>query len=185
MVQLSTLLVALVAAAVSVHAAPIQKRIAQDTPSAGLPFEQACDAAGGGQQCNSIKVSAIATLLAAAGPCAQQDSADQMIDLAKQSLKSDKATIDAAVTFSQQPRNSPTSEKVLYCNKAPKNQELQGTFQCQFQGTKATFVGGLQPGAAGTVPFGQKTVNPAGSCPLNPGGPIPDGQQLSDILKSG
>jgi hypothetical protein len=75
---------------------------------------------------------------------------------------------------------------VPYCQKAPKNPELNGVFQCQFQGENSqTFVGGLAVGAPGTIPFGQTTpVNPPGSCPANPSGTIPDGVQLSDIVKS-
>lgn len=44
------------------------------------------------------------------------------------------------------------------------------------------FVGGLAVGAPGTIPFGMTSpVNPPGSCPANPGGPIADGSQLTDI----
>ena len=50
-------------------------------------------------------MTAFSTLLAAAGPCDQQNAADQMIDLAKQ-LKNDAQMIELAQIFSQQPRNT-------------------------------------------------------------------------------
>ena len=150
-------------------------------------------------------MTAFSTLLAAAGPCDQQNSADAMIDLAKQ-LNNNADMIKFAQIFAQQPRNTvshprrvlaptvpsinssssqPTSESVQYCQQAPKNAELNGLFQCQFQGAKAdTFVGGVAVGGAGTIPFGLSApLSPPGSCPANPSGPIPDGQQLSDITQ--
>jgi hypothetical protein len=40
-------------------------------------------------------------------------------------------------------------------------------------------------GGAGTIPFGMSApVNPAGSCPANPSGPIADGSQLVDITQN-
>ncbi|KAI0308671.1 hypothetical protein OF83DRAFT_1192073 [Amylostereum chailletii] len=91
----------------SVQAIPLAhyKRIAQNTVDAKTKWEAACDAAGGGQQCNPIAVTAIGTLLAAADSCAQQNSADQMIDLAKQ-LNNDPDMIKLAQIFAQQPRNT-------------------------------------------------------------------------------
>ena len=50
-------------------------------------------------------MTAFSTLLAAAGPCEQQNAADQMIDLAKQ-LNNDAQMIKLAQIFSQQPRNT-------------------------------------------------------------------------------
>ncbi|KAI0351921.1 hypothetical protein OH77DRAFT_1523808 [Trametes cingulata] len=162
----------------------MKKRIAQDTVAAATPWEDACTKAGGADKCNPIAVTAFGTLLAAADPCAQQDSADAMIDLAKQ-LNNDPDMIRLAQIFAQQPRNTPTSQAVPYCQKAPKNAELQGLFQCQFQGaSQDTFVGGLKVGSPGTIPFGLTSpVSPPGSCPANPSGPIPDGQQLVDITQ--
>jgi len=106
-----------------------------------------------------------------------------MVDLAKE-LKSTQM-ISLAQIFAQQPRNSPNSVSIPYCQKAPKNSELNGLFQCQFAGVnKQVFVGNVQLGAPGTIPFGRNApVNPLGSCPANPNGPIPDGQQLVDITQ--
>lgn len=50
-------------------------------------------------------MTAFTTLLAAAGPCEQQDSADAMVDLAK-TLNSDADMIKFAQIFAQQPRNT-------------------------------------------------------------------------------
>lgn len=62
-------------------------------------------AAGGALKCNPVSVTAFSTLLAAAGPCEQQNSADAMIDLAKQ-LNNDADMIKFAQIFAQQPRNT-------------------------------------------------------------------------------
>ena len=73
-----------------------------------------------------------------------------------------------------------------YCQEAPKNEELSGLFQCQFQSAALfqTFVGGVAPGAPGTMPFGlDAPVSPPGSCPASPEGPIPDGLQLIDFIR--
>ena len=82
----------------------------RDESSVGKPhskqkWEAACDAAGGGQQCNTVAVNAFGTLLAAAGPCDQQNAADTMVDLAK-TLNNDPNMIKFAQIFVQQPRNS-------------------------------------------------------------------------------
>ncbi len=62
-------------------------------------------AAGGADKCNPVSVTAFTTLLAAAGPCEQQDSADAMVDLAK-TLNNDADMIKFAQIFAQQPRNT-------------------------------------------------------------------------------
>ncbi|EIM81086.1 uncharacterized protein STEHIDRAFT_150134 [Stereum hirsutum FP-91666 SS1] len=186
MVQISSLFVTLAAVSASLAApARVQKRIAQTTSDSTKKWEAACDAAGGGAQCNTIAVNAFGTLLAAAGNCDQQDSADTMITLAK-SLNNDADMIKFAQIFAQQPRNTPNSLAVPYCQSAPTNSELNGLFQCQFQGaSETTFVGNLAVGDAGTIPFGMTSaVNPAGSCPANPSGPIADGTQLVDQVSS-
>ncbi|KZT64581.1 hypothetical protein DAEQUDRAFT_732430 [Daedalea quercina L-15889] len=178
-------LIALVSIVVGVHAFPLEKRIAQTIADSTTKWEAACDAAGGGEQCNTIAVNAFGNLLAAADACGQQDAADTMIDLAKQ-LNSDAAMISAAQIFAQQPRNTPTSQAVPYCQSAPKNAELDGLFQCQFESAdETTFVGGLSVGSNGTIPFGMTSpVSPAGSCPAYTSGPVPDGEQLSDLVSS-
>ena len=80
----------------------------------------------------------------------------------------------------------PNSLSIPYCQQQPKNQELNGLFQCQFQGVDPTnFADGSKVGAPGTIPLGQNApLNPAGSCPANPSGPVADGQQLVNIVQS-
>ncbi|KAL4244110.1 hypothetical protein ABKN59_009450 [Abortiporus biennis] len=182
-IRLSSTVVAL-AALSTVQGLPLYKRIAQVISDSTQQWEKACDAAGGGEQCNPISVTAFSTLLAAAGPCEQQNAADSMIDLAK-TLNNDADMIKFAQIFAQQPRNTPTSQAVPYCQQAPKNSELNGLFQCQFQSAdETTFVGGLAAGSNGTIPFGLSSpVSPAGSCPANLQGPIADGSQLVSITQ--
>ncbi|GLB41792.1 putative carbohydrate-binding module family 19 protein [Lyophyllum shimeji] len=183
MVQLSLIVLGLIAS--GVQGAPLNKRIAQTISASTAKWEQACLAAGGGQKCNPVSVTAFTTLLAAAGPCEQQNAADQMIDLAKE-LNNDAQVIRLAQIFAQQPRNTPTSQSVPYCQQAPKNAELNGLFQCQFAGAnQKVFVGGVAVGQPGTIPFGKNApVSPPGSCPANPQGPIADGTQLVDITQN-
>lgn len=80
----------------------------------------------------------------------------------------------------------PNSVAIPYCQNAPRNAELNGLYQCQFQGSdQTTFAGNLKVGANGTMPFGMTSVlSPAGSCPANPSGPIADGTQLVDQVSS-
>ncbi|KAI6113188.1 proline-rich protein [Pisolithus croceorrhizus] len=170
-----------VAAAVSVGSSPLGKWIAQVT----VQWEQACNTAGGGLQCNPVAVAAFSTLLAGAGPCDQQNAADNMIDLAK-TLNDNADMIRLTQIFAQQSRNSPTAQSMPYCQSAPRNEELNGLFQCQWQGDDLqTFAGGIAVGKSGTIPFGMSApVSPAGSCPANPSGPIPDGIQLVNITQN-
>jgi len=179
------LFVAALICSASAAPTPLSKRIAQVISDSTTKWEAACDAAGGGQQCNPTAVAAFGTLLAAAGPCDQQNAADNMIDLAK-TLQNNAQVISLAQIFAQQPRNSPTSDSVVYCQQAPKNPELNGLFQCQFQSTNTkTFIspsGPIPAGSPGTIPLGQSSpLSPPGSCPANPGGPIADGSQLVDV----
>jgi hypothetical protein len=107
-----------------------------------------------------------------------------MIDLAK-GLNNDAKMIQLTQVFVQQPRNSPDSLSVLYCDQAPKNAELNGLFQCQFDGVNpTTFTGNVQVGGKNTIPFGLSSpVNPPKSCPANLQGGIADGTQLVDITQ--
>ncbi|KAF9462879.1 hypothetical protein BDZ94DRAFT_654465 [Collybia nuda] len=183
MVRLTFIVFTLIASIV--HGAPLSKRIAQSIASATAKWEQACIAAGGAQRCNPVSVAAFSTLLAAPGPCEQQKAADNMIDLAK-TLGGDADMIRLAQIFTQQPRNTPTSQSVQYCQEAPKNPELNGLFQCQFAGANPTvFVGGIAVGQPETIPFGLNgPLNPPGSCPANPTGPLTDGTQLIDTTQN-
>lgn len=80
----------------------------------------------------------------------------------------------------------PDSLSVPYCQQAPRNAELNGLFQCQFEGANLNqFVGNIAVGQPGTIPFGQNAaVNPLGSCPAHTSGPITAGAQLDSIVSS-
>jgi hypothetical protein len=86
-------------------AVPLQKRIAQTIADSTTDWVAACEAAGGAGQCSTISVNAFTTLLAAAGPCDQQNAADTMVTLAK-TLSNNADVIKFAQIFAQQPRNS-------------------------------------------------------------------------------
>jgi len=182
MVQLSLVFVA--AALVFVQGSPLlNKRIAQEIDKSLVNWQAACrQESNGSLQCNALAVKAFENLLAGADPCGQQDAADSLIDFAKQQ-KDGSQMITLAQIFAQQPRNSPNSVSIPYCQKAPKNAELIGLFQCQWIGdNQKVFVNGVTVGQFGTIPFGKTSaVSPPGSCPAHPGGPIPDGTQLVDI----
>jgi len=184
MYKFSFALLSLIAATAS-GAPTIEKRIAQTIADSTALWQQACLNAGGAGKCNPQSIASFTTLLAAAGPCDQQNQADNMIDLAK-TLNNNADMIKLTQIFAQQPRNTPTSQSVPYCQTPPKNAELNGLFQCQFQGANLNvFVGGAALGASGTIPLGHSApLNPLGSCPANPGGPIPAGQQLVAITQN-
>ena len=57
--------------------------------------------------------------------------------------------------------------------------ELNGLFHCQFSGSDFTAFSGDQ---SGNIPLGLTTLNPAGSCPAKPDGPVPDGVQLNTLV---
>jgi len=183
MVSFNALLIATIASSVA-RAAPLHKRIDQTIADSTTQWVAACQAAGGAQQCGDLSVTAFQTLLAAGDPCDHQDQADKMVDLAHQ-LNNDSEMIRLAQLFVQQPRNAPDSLSVLYCQKAPRNAELNGLFQCQFQGCNPTiFTKNVAVGGPGTMPLGMTApLSPAGSCPANPTGPIADGVQLNTLTE--
>lgn len=77
-------------------------------------------------------------------------------------------------------RIQPDSLQVPYCQVAPKNAELDGLFHCQFAGSKFPTFSGDQ---SGNIPLGLSApLNPAGSCPAKPDGPVPDGEQLNTLV---
>lgn len=161
------------------NAVPLEKRIAQVISDSTQQWVQACTAAGGAGKCGTTSQTAFMTLLAGAGDCDQQNAADAMIDLAK-NLNNDPKMISLTQVFVQQPRNSPNKLSVNYCQQQPKNAELNGLFQCQFQGVDPnTFTNNVHVGGPGTIPLGQSVpLNPPGSCKANPQGPIAAGSQL-------
>ena len=76
-----------------------------------------------------------------------------------------------------------------YCPNPPRNRELYGFYQCQFAGVDpknfaTTQSGKPTPvGANTTIPFGySQPIDPPGSCPDYPEGPIPDQRQLTCLV---
>lgn len=145
-----------------------KRRFGQENPAVIGDVSKAC----GGGACGTISGSAISTLLAASPECAQQDKADEMIDLANTLTNANEKTalIAAAIKFRQAEKNTPpdfttnppTPRNSVFCQKAPKNAQLNGLVQAQDPAngdiffdpaTKASVKRGAQ---ANTAPFGGK-----------------------------
>jgi len=180
MVQFSPLFVSAVLFSSLAIATPLDKRISQIISDSTPAWSKACTAAGGAEKCQPVAQTAFMSLLAGGNSCKQQDAADSMVDLANQ-LNNDADMIRLAQIFVQQPRNAPDGLQVPYCQIAPKNAELNGLFHCQFAGSHFPLFSGDQ---TGNVPLGLTAVNPPGSCPANPDGPVPNGVQLETLVSS-
>ncbi|KAH9816467.1 hypothetical protein DFH28DRAFT_965347 [Melampsora americana] len=129
-----------------------------------------------GEICGTLSGDAVAPLLAGAAECAQQDMADRMIDEAKSKIKDikvQKEMIRLAIEYRKTERNSfpdythqPVIDRnSLYCQKSPKNSELNGIFQTQssqadpnlFFDPKST--NSLKKGSdPRTIPFGTASI---------------------------
>jgi hypothetical protein len=101
-------------------------------------------------------VDGINALLANADACAQQDNADAMVDFAKQpGVKNEQALIGNAVAYRKHPRNALNINgavpSTLFCEKAPRNPELQGVVNVQLQGVDPGLFGSP---STGVVAFG-------------------------------
>lgn len=159
----------------AIHLNP--RRFGQENPAVISKLSAACD----GQVCGTLAGAAITPLLAAQGECTQQDMADQIIDAAQQFDETTKANMIAiAIEYRQAEKNTPpdfttnppANRNSVFCQKAPKNAELNGLVQAQDPAndpnlffdpaTKATVTKGSQ---ANTAPFGGSAApaNNAGS----------------------
>ncbi|KLO17393.1 hypothetical protein SCHPADRAFT_937092 [Schizopora paradoxa] len=112
------------------------RRFDQEHPQALTDLSSACP----GQVCGNLAGQAVSTLLAAADECAQQDMADQIIDAAAQfDAATQQNMINIAVQFRQAEKNTPPDFSVqpninrnsVFCQKAPKNSQLNGLVQAQ------------------------------------------------------
>ncbi|PAV16122.1 hypothetical protein PNOK_0774200 [Pyrrhoderma noxium] len=112
------------------------RRFGQEHPAVIDKLSSAC----AGQVCGVLAGSAISTLLAASGECTQQDKADEIIDAAQQFDDTTKQNmINLAIEFRQVEKNTPpdfstnppTLRNSVFCQKAPKNAELNGLVQAQ------------------------------------------------------
>ncbi|KAI0072793.1 hypothetical protein K474DRAFT_1667417 [Panus rudis PR-1116 ss-1] len=149
----------------------IAKRIAQnDLGEVAQSWQDLCLKSGGdtvtGDPCVQLAgINGINALLANADPCAQQDNADAMIDFAKSKGVTNKDDLIAnAIAYAQHPRNALNINGVVpstpFCQKAPKNKELDGIVHAQLDGVDPGLFGspalGIFPfGDPGTCPFGQ------------------------------
>ncbi|KIP05829.1 hypothetical protein PHLGIDRAFT_36220 [Phlebiopsis gigantea 11061_1 CR5-6] len=134
------------------------------------PVIDKLSAACPGAVCGTLAGAAITPLLAAQGECTQQDMADSIIDAAQQFDAATKANMIAlAQEYRQAEKNTPpdfttnppTNRNSVFCQKAPKNAELNGLVQAQDPAndpniffdpaTKASVKKGAQ---ANTSPFG-------------------------------
>jgi hypothetical protein len=142
------------------------RRFGQEQPAVLQKISAACS----GQVCGNLAGQAVTPLLAAQPECSQQDLADAIIDASKQF---DAATQANMIALAQEYRqvekntppdfttNPPSLRNSVFCQKAPKNPELNGLVQAQDPAndpnlffdpaTKATVQKGEQPN---TEPFG-------------------------------
>lgn len=118
----------------AIHLNP--RRFGQENPPVIQKLAQACP----GQVCGTLSGAAITPLLAAQPECSQQDMADQIIDAAQQFDEETKANMIAiAIEYRQAEKNTPpdfttnppTPRNSVFCQKAPKNPELNGLVQAQ------------------------------------------------------
>ncbi|CAL1716113.1 unnamed protein product [Somion occarium] len=148
------------------HVALYPRRFAQEHPAVIDKLSAACS----GGICATLAGQAITPLLAAQPECSQQDMADTIIDTAQQFDDTTKALmIELAKEYRQAEKNTPpdfttnppTNRNSVFCQKAPKNAELNGLVQAQDPAndpdlffdpaTQQTVKNGSQ---ANTFPFG-------------------------------
>ncbi|KAF5327607.1 hypothetical protein D9619_004807 [Psilocybe cf. subviscida] len=142
------------------------RRFGQEQPAVLDKIRNACP----GQVCGTLAGQAVTPLLAAQPECSQQDLADAIIDASKQfDAATQTAMVAAAVEYRQVEKNTPpdfttnppTLRNSVFCQKAPKNAQLNGLVQAQDPAndpdlffdpaTKSTVRKGTQ---ANTAPFG-------------------------------
>jgi hypothetical protein len=154
--------------ALTLRAAPptlLLKRIAQtDLGQVAQSWQDLCKQSGGQRDPNNdpcvtlAGINGITSLLANADACAQQDNADAMIDFANQAgITNRQALVDNAVAYRAHPRNALNINGVvpstLFCQKAPRNPELQGVVNAQLQGVDHGLFGSP---STGIVAFGAR-----------------------------
>ncbi|KAH9945375.1 uncharacterized protein BXZ73DRAFT_38037 [Epithele typhae] len=159
------------------HVALYPRRFGEEHPAVIDKISSACP----GQVCGTLAGAAITPLLAAQGECTQQDMADQIIDAAQQFDEPTKSNMIAlAVEYRQAEKNTPPDFSVqpnilrnsVFCQKAPKNSQLNGLVQAQDPANdpNAFFDPALsktvQKGSqANTSPFGGAAASSAASAP--------------------
>jgi hypothetical protein len=142
------------------------KRIAQtDLGQVAQSWQNLCEQSGGsrngpgGDPCVVLAgLNGISALLANADQCAQQDNADAMVDFAKSpGVNNEQALIANAITYRQHPRNAlnigGVTPSTLFCERAPRNSELNGVVNAQLQGVDPGLFGSP---STGIVAFGAR-----------------------------
>ena len=142
------------------------KRIAQtDLVQVAQSWQNLCEASGGnrngpgGDPCVVLAgQNGISALLANADACAQQNNADAMVDFAKSpGVNNEQALIANAVAYRKHPRNAlninGVTPSTLFCENAPRNQELNGVVNAQLQGVDPGLFGSP---STGIVAFGAR-----------------------------
>lgn len=144
---------------------PLLKRIAQtDLGQVAQSWQDLCKASGGPRDPNNdpcvvlAGINGINALLANADACAQQDNADAMVNFAKlPGINNKQALIDNAVAYRKHPRNALNINGVvpstLFCEKAPRNPELEGIVNGQLDGVDPGLFGSPK---TGIVAFGAR-----------------------------
>ncbi|KAF8149906.1 hypothetical protein B0H34DRAFT_166975 [Crassisporium funariophilum] len=142
------------------------RRFGQEQPAVLQKIRNACP----GAVCGNLAGQAVTPLLAAQPECSQQDMADAIIDASKQfDAATAAAMVAAAIEYRQVEKNTPPDfttnppslRNSVFCQKAPKNAQLNGLVQAQDPANdpslffdpalKATVQKGSQ---ANTAPFG-------------------------------
>ncbi|TFK37499.1 hypothetical protein BDQ12DRAFT_713317 [Crucibulum laeve] len=112
------------------------RRFGQEQPAVLQKLTAACP----GDVCGSLAGQAVTPLLAAQPECSQQDLADVIIDTSKQFDAATQANMVAiAIEYRQAEKNTPPDfttnppslRNSVFCQKAPKNPELNGLVQAQ------------------------------------------------------
>jgi len=159
----------------------LAKRIAQtDLPQVAQSWQVLCEQSGGKRDPNNDPCvvlagqNGISALLANADTCAQQDNADAMVDFAKSpGITNKQALIDNAIAYRKHPRNAlninGVTPSTLFCEKSPRNPELNGVVNAQLQGVDHGLFGSPSTGivafgAPGTCPFGETADVATCSC---------------------
>ncbi|PFH53001.1 hypothetical protein AMATHDRAFT_1726 [Amanita thiersii Skay4041] len=165
------------------------RRFGQEQPPVLQRLRGACP----GEVCGVLAGKAVTPLLAAQPECSQQDLADEIIDSSRQFDEETQTNmISIAKEYRQAEKNTPPDfstnppalRNSVFCQKAPKNSELDGLVQTQDPAndpnlffdpaTKATVKRGEQPN---TFPFG--TNNTTNGTVSHPAMPSPTAQVLS------
>ncbi|KAF4613479.1 hypothetical protein D9613_007807 [Agrocybe pediades] len=151
------------------------RRFGQEQPAVIAKLGSLCP----GQVCGTLAGQAITPLLAAQPECSQQDMADAIIDASKQfDAATAAAMVAAAIEYRQAEKNTPPdftanppiARNSVFCQKAPKNPELNGLVQAQDPANdpniffdpalKQSVTKGSQPN---TFPFGGAAGNGQGN----------------------